>query len=178
MTQHALVHLQNLRRGGNGILCAMPRAGPRLSNMAVRGGERRTQARPCPSSEGSLAPTLVLAARTCEALCSKAQTLFRPTLPGSQQTLQEDPGLQNGLAVLWRGGTEEMQGASLPKVLEPAEKEGPERRSSRHLPGVGDPCSPHYPTGASSSEPYSHLHVLCCLWELAASGCPSLASAG
>lgn len=101
------------------------------------GGERRTQARPCPSSEGSLAPTLVLAARTCEALCSKAQTLFRPTLPGSQQTLQEDPGLQNGLAVLWRGDTEEMQGASLPKVLEPAEKEGPERRSSRHLPGVG-----------------------------------------
>lgn len=39
MTQHALVHLQNLRRGSNGILCAMPKAGPRLSNMAVQGGE-------------------------------------------------------------------------------------------------------------------------------------------
>lgn len=39
MTQHALGHLQNLRRGGNGNLCALLRAGPRLSNLAKQGPE-------------------------------------------------------------------------------------------------------------------------------------------
>lgn len=56
MTQHALVHLQNLRRGGNGILCAILRAGPRLSNRAVGGGGPRQAGRPCPAQQGEHGP--------------------------------------------------------------------------------------------------------------------------
>lgn len=114
MTQHTLLHLQNLRCGGNGVLCAILRAGPRLSNVALlcRGGALQRQGPSLPP-EGP--------GRGCARLSVLTHRPSQAKSPWLSASFPEEER-RAGVAV----GSSHCRNtrASLLESLRPAEKEG------------------------------------------------------